>query len=157
MSVLNDAVSNEVVGLFRELLHAVLVSSTPAWLDLQLTLPQLRIVFIVAHGESASVTQIAQRLGIGEPTASHLVDKLVQAHLVKRAEDSEDRRRTKVRLTPAGEELIDQLLGWEDLIGGLLDDLPKKDLSLLRQGLHALVDELHVQGSIDSRPPQNED
>lgn len=142
-----DTLAKEAVELVRQLLHALIVSSPQAWLDLQLTLPQLRIVFIIAHGKSPSVTQIAQQLGIGEPTASHLVDKLVKAHWVERAEDPEDRRRTRVRLTPAGEELIDKLLGWEDLMSGLLDRLDERDITLLQQGLRALVDELHVEPS----------
>ena len=147
MSVPRDAVANEVVGLFRELLHALLDSSMGAWLDLQLTLPQLRVVFLVAHGKASSVTQIAQHLGIGEPTASHLIDKLVKAHLVSRVEDPEDRRRTQMRLTPAGEQLINNLLGWEGLIGGSLHRLTRHDLSTLRQGLRVLVDQLPATGS----------
>ncbi len=153
----DDSLAHDVIELFRELLHALLMSSTPVWLDLQLTLPQLRTLFIIAHGRSSSVTQIAQHLGIGEPTASHLIDRLVQAGLVVRTEDPEDRRRMRVRLAPAGEDLIEKLLGWEDLLGEWLYKLPKEDLFRLRQGLHAVVDEVHVQASTDQRASQNQD
>jgi MarR family transcriptional regulator, organic hydroperoxide resistance regulator len=157
MLSLNDPLKHDVVELLRELLHALLMSSVPAWIDLQLTVPQLRTVFIIAHGQSSSVTQIAQHLGIGEPTASHLIERLVQAGLVERTEDPDDRRRARVRLAPAGEGIIEKLLGWEDLLGGWLYKLPKDDLSHLRQGLQALVDELHAQASTDRRGSQNED
>jgi DNA-binding MarR family transcriptional regulator len=156
----NDPLAHDVIALFRELLHVLLMSSTPVWLDLQLTVPQLRTLFIISHGQPSSVGQIAQHLGIGEPTASHLVDRLVQAGLVERTEDPEDRRRMRVRLAPAGEDLIEKLLGWEDLLGGWLYKLPKEDLSCLRQGLHAiqaLVDEVHVQTSTDQRASQSQD
>jgi DNA-binding MarR family transcriptional regulator len=152
----NDSRTRDVVELLRELLHALLMSSFPAWLDLQLTVPQLRAVFIIAHSKSSSVTQVAQHLGIGEPTASHLIDRLVQAHFVERTEDPEDRRRALVRLAPAGEELIEKLLGWEDLMDRVLYKLPKKDLSSLRQGLHALVDEFQAQASSDHGASRNE-
>lgn len=141
----DDSLTHDVVGLFGELLHALLLSSFHAWLDLQLTVPQLRALFIIAHGQSSSVTQIAQHLGIGEPTASYLIDRLVQSRLVERAEDPEDRRRTLVQLAPAGRELIDKLLGWEDLLGGLLYRLDAEDLSALRQGLRAIAAELHAR------------
>ncbi len=153
----NDSVTHDVVELLRELLHGLLMSSVPAWLDLSLTVPQLRTIFIIAHGQSSTVTQIAQHLGIGEPTASHLVDKLVQADLVARTEDPEDRRRTRLRLSPDGEQLIEKLLGWEDLLGGWLDKLAEKDLSHLRQGLLALVRELHAQPSTDRQASLNQD
>jgi MarR family transcriptional regulator, organic hydroperoxide resistance regulator len=150
-------IASEVIELLRELLHALLMASVPAWLDLQLTVPQLRTLFIIAHGESSSVTQIAQHLGIGEPTASHLIDRLVHAGLVERTEDPEDRRRARIRLASAGEDIIEKLLGWEDLLGGCLYRLPNDDLSFLRQGLLALVGELHAQASTDRRASQNEE
>jgi DNA-binding MarR family transcriptional regulator len=140
---------HDVVELLRELLHAFLMASVPAWLDLQLTLPQLRTLFIVAHNKTSSVMQIARHLGIGEPTASHLVDKLVQAGLVDRSEDPMDRRRAMVRLSPAGEELIEKLLGWEEILGEWLHKVPGKDLSQFRHGLNAIVNEIRGRTTND--------
>jgi DNA-binding MarR family transcriptional regulator len=91
------------------------------------------------------VMQIAKHLGVGEPTASHLVDKLVQAGLVDRSEDPMDRRRAIVRLSLAGEELIEKLLGWEEFLGGWLHKVPEEDLSLFRHGLSAIVNGIHEQ------------
>ena len=145
----NEALASDVVSLLRELLHALLASSVPTWVDLQLTVPQLRTVFIIAHSETSSVSKVAQQLGIGEPTASHLIDKLVQAGLVERTEDPQDRRRALVRLAPGGEKLIGKLLGWEDLLGGCLNKISASDLSNFRQGLSAIVDELHKSSSKD--------
>lgn len=136
--------ASEVVGLFRDLLHALLNSSVPAWLDLALTVPQLRTLFIIAHGGSSSVGQVARQLGVGEPTASHLVDRLSRAGLVQRTEDPADRRRAVVRLSRAGGKLIGKLLGWEKLLGGSLQKIGRKDLSLLRQGLRAVMAELQT-------------
>jgi DNA-binding MarR family transcriptional regulator len=144
----DDPVVRDVVELLRELLHAFLMASVPAWLDLQLTLPQLRTVFIIAHNETSSVMQIAKHLGIGEPTASHLIDKLVQAGLVGRSEDPLDRRRAIVQLTPLGEELIEKLLGWEEFLGGWLHKVPEEDLSHLRHGLKAILHEIHGETTI---------
>jgi DNA-binding MarR family transcriptional regulator len=141
----DEPLVHDVVGLLRELLHAFLMASVPAWLDLQLTLPQLRTLFIVAHNKTSSVVQIAKHLGIGEPTASHLIDRLVQAGLVDRSEDPMDRRRATVRLSPAGEELIEKLLGWEEILGEWLHNVPGKDLSLFRHGLNAIVNEIRGQ------------
>ncbi len=152
-----DPLVGDVVELLRELLHALLMASIPAWLNLQLTLPQLRTLFIVAHNKTSSVMQIAKHLGIGEPTASHLIDKLVQAGLVIRREDPSDRRRAIVRLSPAGEELIEKLLGWERFLGQRLHNISEEDLSLLRHGLNAITSEIHKQTATDGQASADQD
>jgi DNA-binding MarR family transcriptional regulator len=145
----NDPIVGDVIDLLRELLHALLMSSVPAWIDLQLTLPQLRTVFIIAHNNTSSVMQIAQHLGIGEPTASHLIEKLVQAGLVERSDDPGDRRRAIIQLSPAGGELIEKLLGWEEFLGGWLQQISREDLIHFRYGLNSIMAEAkaHQSGS----------
>jgi DNA-binding MarR family transcriptional regulator len=86
------------------------------------------------------IGHLAHRLGIGVSTGGHLVDKLVQAGLVERTEDSEDRRRTLAQLTPAGEELCAHLF---DNMGrqmpSLIREMSEEDQAALLQGLRALV------------------
>src|SRR5712691_5133295 len=81
-----------------------------AWMEIDLTLPQLRTLLVLAEEGPLVIGQIAQRLGIGLSTGGHLVDRLVQANLAERTEDAEDRRRTLARLTPKGEDLYARLL-----------------------------------------------
>jgi DNA-binding MarR family transcriptional regulator len=137
----------EVVLLLREMLHALLRSSIHAWVDLQLSLPQLRTVFIVAHSQTCSIAQVAQQLGVGEPTASHLVDKLVKANLLKREEDPDDRRKVRVELSPEGDQMVAKLLGWEDLLSSWLERVPGEDLAQFRHGLTAVM---QAAGSLES-------
>jgi DNA-binding MarR family transcriptional regulator len=152
-----NALVRDVVELLRDLLHALLAASVPTWIDLQLTLPQLRTLFIIAHHHASSVAQIAKYLGIGEPTASHLIDKLVQAGLADRSEDPADRRRAIIRLSPGGEELIDNLLGWEGSLGGWLDQVPAEDLIPFRRGLGAVIAEVNARTSSAGQAPAGED
>ena len=77
-------------------------------------------------------------MGIGLSTGGHLVDRLVQAGLAERMEDVEDRRRTLVRLTQAGEDLSTQLLSGIQQIPILIQQLEESDLSALLQGLRAI-------------------
>lgn len=137
-----DGRAHDVVELLRDLLHRLLMASIPAWLDLPLTLPQLRAVFVVAHNTTSSLMQVAQNLGVGEPTASHLIDRLVQAGLVERSEDPRDRRRAVVQLSTRGEELIGKLLGWENVLGAWLQKIPANDLASLARGLRAVRESL---------------
>jgi DNA-binding MarR family transcriptional regulator len=114
-------------------------AADPAWLQLDLTMGQLKALFVLADGAS-TVGGLAGALGIGKPAASILVDRLFQVELITREEDPCDRRRTLVRLTPRGHELVAQLRqGSEERLRNLLSQLAEGDLAALVQGLQALA------------------
>jgi DNA-binding MarR family transcriptional regulator len=70
-----------------------------------LSLPQLRVLAVVDEGgERAS--QLADRLAVAKPTITAVVDGLVDRGFVKRTADCDDRRATKITLTPAGRKAL---------------------------------------------------
>jgi DNA-binding MarR family transcriptional regulator len=107
--------------------------------QLDLTMRQLRAVMAISEG-AATVNEIAASLGIAQPTASLLVDRLVRLDLVERVEDPRDRRRAPVRLTSRGEGVVTRWLGdiRARLTAGLIR-LPPDDLATLARGLRALL------------------
>jgi MarR family transcriptional regulator, organic hydroperoxide resistance regulator len=146
-----EELEREVLAQYRAMMHRFKASSGGAWMEIDLTLPQLRTLLILAEEGPLVIGQIAQRLGIGLSTGGHLVDRLVQAGLAERTEDSEDRRRTLARLTPKGEELHARLLNRVQHIQTLIQKLDEDDLAALLQGLRALnrvVDEESRAGSM---------
>lgn len=146
-----EELEREVLAQYRAMMHRFKASSGGAWMEIDLTLPQLRTLLILAEEGPLVIGQIAQRLGIGLSTGGHLVDRLVQAGLAERMEDSEDRRRTLARLTPKGEELHARLLNRVQHIQMLIQKLDEDDLAALLQGLRALnrvVDDESRPGSI---------
>jgi DNA-binding MarR family transcriptional regulator len=56
------------------------------------------VLFALALERELSVTELAERIGLGVPTTSLLVGELSRAGLVIRTEDDQDRRRTIVTL-----------------------------------------------------------
>ncbi len=146
-----EELEHEVVAEYRTMMHRFKANSAGAWMEIDLTLPQLRTLLILAEEGPLIIGQIAQRLGIGLSTGGHLVDRLVQAGLAERTEDSEDRRRTLARLTPKGEELHARLLNRVQHIQILIQKLDEDDLAALLQGLRALnrvIDDESRAGSI---------
>jgi len=109
-----------------------------AWMEIDLTLPQMRTLLVLAEEGPLVIGQIAQRLGIGLSTGGHLVDRLVQAGLAERTEDVEDRRRTLARLTPKGEELLTRLLSGLQQLQVWLHEVDQDDLAAFLQGLKAI-------------------
>ena len=133
-----EELEHEVETQYRTLVGALKASSGTLWMEIDLTIAQLRTLLILAEEGPLVIGQIAQRMGIGLSTGGHLVDRLVQAGLAERTEDAEDRRRTLARLTPKGEDLYARLLNPSLQMKTLIQKLENKDLAAFLQGLKAL-------------------
>lgn len=119
--------------------RALQTTSDATWLRLDLTITQLKALFVLAE-TALPVSRLADRLGIGRPAATNLVERLVQLKLVMRAEDTLDRRRTLVVLTGAGDDLVAQLRqGGHARMCAWLGQLDDADLVALARGLQALA------------------
>ena len=133
-----EELENEVVTHYRMLIHALKASSGTVWMEIDLTIAQLRTLLVLAEEGPLVIGQIAQRMSIGLSTGGHLVDRLVHSNLAERTEDAEDRRRTLARLTPKGEDLYARLLNHSLQMQTLIQKLDLDDLAALLQGLQAL-------------------
>jgi MarR family transcriptional regulator, organic hydroperoxide resistance regulator len=133
-----EELEREVIAQYHELGRALKATSGPVWMEIDLTIAQLRTLLVLAEDGPLVIGQIAQRLGIGLSTGGHLVDRLVQADLAERTEDPEDRRRTLAQLTPKGEDLYARLLTHPQRMQTLILKLGEDDLAALLQGLRAL-------------------
>jgi len=99
----------DIIEEHRSIQRAIGASAPSVWMELDLSMAQLKTLMTLYTGGAAPIGQIAECLGIGQPTASHLVDRLVQTQLVLRTEDPHDRRRTLAQLSPGGEELAERI------------------------------------------------
>ncbi len=110
------------------------------WVQLDLTIGQVRALMMLAGTPDQTVSQLAERLKIGKPAASLLIDRPVRLGLVQRTEDANDRRRTLVALTDAGADLVTRLRqGNLDQLAAWLQTMAPADLAALRRGLEALA------------------
>jgi DNA-binding MarR family transcriptional regulator len=134
----HEELEREALTEYRTMLQGFKAASGSIWMEIDLTLPQLRTLLILAEEGPLVIGQIAQRLGIGLSTGGHLVDRLVQAGLAERMEDAEDRRRTLAQLTPKGEDLYARLLNRVQHMQTLIQQLNQDDLAALVQGLRAI-------------------
>ena len=72
----------------------------------QVTLPQLRVLVMIASRGTQNVTSVAQALGVHASNATRTCDKLVEAGLLHRSEDPSDRRNLLLQLTQPGLQLV---------------------------------------------------
>lgn len=73
-----------------------------------LNLAHYRVLSAVASGDQRA-SRLAARLALGKPTISAAVDALCKRGLLQRTQVEEDQRAVALSLTPAGQELLDQV------------------------------------------------
>ena len=75
-----------------------------------LSRPQVRILFYVARiREEVAVKDLAEMLGVTPGAVTQLVDGLVEMDLVRREEDTEDRRIIRIKLTELAKGRLKEL------------------------------------------------
>jgi DNA-binding MarR family transcriptional regulator len=97
-----------VVEAFEAFGRALHGSQDPSWMESDLTMAQLKALAVIWRSDTLPVSGVAHRLGVGLPTASHLVDCLVRAGLVERHSDPADRRVVHCAVTAAGRSLVEE-------------------------------------------------
>jgi len=73
-----------------------------------LSMPQFSILMQLHHRGGCGVSDISESFDISNAAASQLVEKLVQAGYIERAEDPSDRRAKLLTVSPKGLALIEQ-------------------------------------------------
>jgi len=125
----------------RAIYKAVLGLNSDEWLSLDLSMGQLKALVTLTARHGMTVSEVAEALGVGKPAASMLVDRLTQHGYVARHEDPDDRRRTVVTPTEAGEELVTRLRqsGGEQAMERWIRQMAPDDLAALTRGVRALA------------------
>jgi len=79
-----EALIDEALREQKRVVGALQAATESCWLQLDLTITQIKGLFALTDEGAMTVGQVAETLGIGRPAASILVDGLVNLHLVER-------------------------------------------------------------------------
>jgi len=94
--------------------------------------------------EGITQSQIAERLGIEAPTVTKILQRLERNGFVKRCQDEDDARISRVYLTPTSRGLEEPVVDiWHSLEERTLDGLTDTERMLLRRLL------LHIKDNLD--------
>ncbi len=135
-----------IVNAYMELFILMQFNAVSHWLMMELTFAQARALMILAAQKALTVSQLGRVLSVGNPTASILVQQLVERGLVTRTEDETDRRQTIVRLSEKGAAIgtgrrKEREKQWQRWLSHLSDD----ELNALARGLSALQDVVRAE------------
>lgn len=105
------------------------------------TLPQLRVLVLVASRSPANLNEVAAGIGVHPSNATRAVERLVVAGLLERREDPADRRYLRVQLAPAGAALVDGMMQRRRAaIGAILDRMAPEQREQLGSGAAAFAE-----------------
>ena len=114
--------------------------------QVELTLPQYRVLGILAEG-SAAASGLADRLAVRRPSITALIDGLVARGLVDRRQEDTDRRRVELRLTPEGAETLARAdVAVDEYLIAIAGHLPDKEEAMALRSL-----ELWARAMVESR------
>jgi DNA-binding MarR family transcriptional regulator len=134
-----DAIVGEVIAGHEALMHLLADSHAPEFLEIDITMPQAKLLYLLGASGDLHMSELVTRLGVSLSTVSGLVDRVVDHGLASRREDPADRRQVVVGLTPAGAEFIDHFRELNARqVRELLAVLDDAELALLRDALAAL-------------------
>src|SRR5437879_5420295 len=82
---------------------------THEWLEADLTMSQLKVLFLLYAERHASMSRLAEALNVTLATVTGIVDRLVEHRWLCREEDRHDRRIVLCGLTPDGVRVAERL------------------------------------------------
>lgn len=137
---------NEIIELQHRVFRAMGKNEPNAWMELNLTLAQLKCLHFIYFGGTTNLIKLAKILNVTPSNVTVIVNRLVTQELVSREENPEDRRAYILSMTKKGTDLIEGLQesGVKHIVG-ILNKLSTKELTALQTGFKALAREVENQ------------
>jgi DNA-binding MarR family transcriptional regulator len=104
-----------------------------------LTVPQFRALVFLNRCPGASLSEVAEHLGLTPPSTSKMIDGMVERNLIARQTSASDRRRIALAPTPRGESILESARkDTQAQLAEALSGLPASECATVVQGLRAL-------------------
>jgi DNA-binding MarR family transcriptional regulator len=135
-----DADTHNSIGyLLRDTARRILSDLTVRLEPHGITLPQYYVLRELWQEEGLTQREIANRVGVLEPTMVATLDALERLGLIERVRSTTDRRKTHVQLTPAGRTMRDTLHGYaSDVLEHALSGISDEEITVLRRTLQRI-------------------
>ena len=121
-----------------------------AWVELGLTMTQLRVLFLLRTEDGASAGAMAESLRVTPSTLTRIVDRLVRQGLVQRETDDRDRRLVRHYVSTRGASTVEELeRSGRARMNEVMDRLSAPQLERLVLALEDLTAALDAQEAED--------
>ena len=151
--------TNAIIADFRATMSQLKCASSQRLVRLGISMAQLHIMYTVQRNGEMTMTRLADVLNVSLSSATGLIDRLEERGYIERDRVPIDRRVVVIRVTPAGEQMLDEADALSDeLLRSVLGRLPASQLrgvanaiSALRESVDAVVD-LTTESTRDRHP-----
>jgi len=115
-----------------------------------MSVPQFRTLAFLDRNPGASLSDLAEHLGVTRATASANTERLVQRDFVHRCDDPKERRRVLLNLTEAGKLHLEECRAQtRSRISELFNILTPEQIALIEEGL-TLLKQVFEDNSFES-------
>ena len=130
----------KIIQLQHQLMYAMDKDESMVWMELNLTIAQLKSLLFIYFEGITNFIKLANALGVTPPNVTGIINRLVEQELVTREENPEDRRTFILRATETGKALIEGLReSGINRMAVILGQLSIEELITLETGLTTLV------------------
>lgn len=120
----------------------------------EISVPQFRALAFLDKNPGASLSELADHLGVTRATASANTERLVQRHFVDRCDDPTERRRVVLKLTEAGRKHLEETRAQTRLyIADLLTSLTDEQITQVEAGLSFLKQVFEQSAELSESSP----
>jgi DNA-binding MarR family transcriptional regulator len=137
---------HQILAELETLVRDMASAHAPEFLEVDVTMSQAKVLFMVSIHPGTNMSMVATRLGVGLSAVSGLVDRLVEHGYLTRQEDADDRRQNLLTLSPQGSLVIERIreLNMRHF-EGLMAGLSEGELEALLRGISAMAREASAQ------------
>ena len=126
--------------LIEQVFPAMGQYQTEAWIDLNITIDQLKSLFFIDFKGRTNFKNLAAALGVTPPNITGIIDRLAAQGLVSRQENPEDRRTTLLQTTDKGKTMLNRLREIsKNQSAPILNQLSLEELEALVLGFRAIA------------------
>ncbi len=140
---MEENISMQIMMRLRQIVQEMSKHSKQLQEKYKITLPQLICLREVASHGPIAIGALTKIIFINNSTTTGIIDRLETRKLVQRVRISKDRRQVHVEITETGLEFIkDAPAPIHHQFSKKLENMNKKDISMIMWGLELLVDML---------------
>jgi DNA-binding MarR family transcriptional regulator len=143
--------SNSIGYLLRDTARRILSDLTARLEPHGISLPHYFVLRELWREEGLTQREIANRVGVLEPTMVTTIDGLERLGLIVRERSTTDRRKTHIQLTSEGRTLRDTLQGYAaSVLDHALAGIEDAEIEALRRTLHRIKANLESERPVSS-------
>jgi DNA-binding MarR family transcriptional regulator len=125
-----------IIADYRAAMTQLKCAASERVLRLGISMAQLHILYTLQRNGEMTMTRLADVLNVSLSSATGLVDRIVERGFVERSHPPEDRRLVRIRVTPEGTRMLEEIDAVsDDLLRVVLGRLGRPQLAGVRQAL----------------------